>query len=517
MRKSAHEKRIEAKRKGAQDITMTMEDLMLLLLDGGPKDQRQANPTQRAFIYDPDRIKGYMGPAGCAKTSTLCAGEWLRALLTPGHKGLVARANYNDLMDTTGLRMTEMLNRLPKGVLLDRDKSPPMKWYIEPVPTMSPEGDILCDDASTFTFMGLQDGLGSYEFDSAIIDEVAEVDEARVHEVNTRLRNLPKSWPAGFEAYAINMAYNPPDKHHWLYTACTGKDYQERKVKEPWIKLYVPNSRENIRNLPAGYYENLAKSLPEDMRLRLIEGLWGSTFEGQPVYPQFKYDLHALVGVAAKYDPYSTLYRFWDFGFRHPVCLFAQIDDQGRLLILREKQGQNMDIHEFAPLIKTLTEKWFPGARDIRDYGDPAAKQQKDTGSTLVALSRHGITLRYKRSFIDDGLREVRLWLERMIGGEPAIQFDREFCPILCDAMRGGYHYPKELGGAADAKPEKDGFFDHSADAFRYGVINVFGSGVDFNSVSSLPASLEYSPEADDDLRGLQLVNDYMRQFDRKG
>lgn len=499
MRKSAHEKRIEAKRamKGGADVSITMDELMLLLLDGGPKEKRAANPTQRAFIYDPERIMGYMGPAGCAKTSTLCARAWLRALMTPGSKGLVARANYNDLMDTTGLRMTEMLNRLPKGVLLDRDKSPPMKWYIEPIPTMSPEGDVLCDDASTFTFMGLQDGLGSYEFDHAAVDEMAECDEARIHEINTRLRNQPKSWPDGCEAFSIGGAFNPPDKHHWLYAATTGKNYKEQVVAKPWMKLYVPQSRENIRNLPQGYYENLARSLPEDMRVRLIEGFWGSTFDGKPVFPQFKYELHALHGIYEKYDPYTTLYRFWDFGYRHPVCIWAQIDTEGRLLTMREEQGENIDIDAFAPRIKMLTERWFPGARDIRDYGDPAARQKKDTGSTLTTLSKHRITLRWKISGIDEGLRTIRLWLERMINGEPAIQIDRQHCPILCDAFRGGYHYPKELGGTADAKPEKDGFFDHSADAFRYGVINVFGSGVDFNDLSSLPASVEYDATQD--------------------
>jgi hypothetical protein len=496
MRKSALEKLVEAKRKRPKPESMTLDELMLMLLDGGrSKATREANPTQRQFIYDSTRIKGYMGPAGCAKTSTICAGGWLRALMQPGSKGLVARANYNDLTDTTALRMQEMLNRLPKGVLLDRDKSPPMKWWIDVVPTMSPEGDIICEDPAQITFMGLQDGLGSYEFDWAALDEAAEMTEQRVHEVNTRLRNRPGSWPADFEGYSLGLVFNPPDKSHWLYRACTGRDHQDRMKSEPWIKLFVPQPRENVRNLPSNYYENLAMSLPEDMRIRLIEGLWGSSFEGQPVFPQFKMAIHSIEGVYEKYDRYSTLYRFWDFGFRRPVCIWAQMDMEGRLLVMREKMGENQDIHEFAPLCRKLTEQWFPGVNDIMDYGDPAVRQQKDTGSTLVALTQHQITMRYKTSSIEEGLRAIRLWLERMINGEPAFQFDKRNVPILIDAMRGGYHYPSATGGPGELKPKKDGFFDHPADAFRYGIVNVFGGGVDRNQIEALPQSIEYDGE----------------------
>lgn len=503
MRKSAYEKLIEARRKKQTEEAVTYEDIRLLLLDGDrPKDQRQANPTQRAFMDDPTRVKGYMGVVGCAKTSTGCAGAWLRALFQPGSQGLIARANYNDLMDTTAKRMTEMLNRLPKGVLLDRDKSPPMKWYVESIPTMSPEGDILCDDPSQFTFMGLTDGLGSYEFDHIFIDELTEVERARFHEADSRLRNIPRSWPEGVEAYSLSGAFNPPSKDHWLYTVCTGRDYQDRLIEKPTMKLYQPQPNENIRNLPKGYYEELRKTMPKDMARRLIEGQWGSTYKGKPVYPQFSHEIHVRDDVYRRYDPYSTLFRMWDFGFRHPVCIFGQLDMEGRLLIMKEIIGKNQDIHEFAPYVNTMTNKWFPHVRDIIDYGDPAARQNKDTGSTLMALTKYNITLRYKVTTIDEGLRTIRLWLERLINHEPAIQFDREGCPVLIAAMEGGYAYPEDLGGTADHKPVKDGFYDHPADAFRYGCVNIIGTNVDYASVSGLPPSVEYDANQDPERHG---------------
>lgn len=106
------------------------------------------------------------------------------------------------------------------------------------------------------------------------------------------------------------------------------------------------------------------------------------------------------------------------------------------------------------------------------DYGDPAVTQKKDTGSTLAQLSKEAITMRYRTSGIEEGLRIIRTELERTIEGEPSIMFDRKGCPLLIQAMRGGYHLDDE-----GVKAVKDGFYDHLADAFRYGCINIFVSG----------------------------------------
>ena len=472
MRKSNLEKLREARRKKQATQAMDLEGLMKLMLAGHlPEEERIINPTQREFIYDPTRLKAYMGAAGVAKTSTLVCGGLLRALLQPGSKGFIGRHDYNDLMDTTARRAEEMLQALPKGVLVDRDKSPPMKWYIQPV---IPDGDI-----SEITFMGLKDAIGSYEFNWALIDEADECDEKRVLEVNTRLRHRGGN-------YMLALAFNPPPTTHWLYTACTGKDSQGRKAKDPLFKLYLPKKGENDQNLPPGYHDILRSQLPEDMVMRLVEGQWGAVFPGQPVYRQFKYDIHSTFGLP--YEPYSTLYRFWDFGYRHPVCLWAQLDFEGRLLILREHKRENVEVRPFAAEVQALTKRWFPDQEeDIIDFGDPAARQKKDTGSTLVHLSQEGITLRYRTSTIEEGLRIGRQMFEQLIDGKPAIQFDRSYCSYIIDAFRGGYRMDDK-----GEKPFKDGFYDHGADAFRYGLINLFGAGKPLN-VNSLPDNIAFS------------------------
>lgn len=488
MRKSARERLQDEARLLEANSQQTLDfDALLELLLGG-----KLNPTQRAFIYSPDRIKAYKGPAGCAKTSTICAALLARALLQPGFKGLVARYDYNDLMDTTALRLEEMLQRLPPGVLLDRDKSPPMKWWIRcAVPGAE-------STPSQITFMGLKEHLGSYEFNAAIIDEADEVEEARVHEVNTRLRNRGGD-------YAVMLAFNPPDKHHWLYTACTGKDFQDKPRGAPTMTLFEPNSRENSANLPADYYEQMAKTLPEDMRQRLVNGEWGSSFSGEPVYREFSPRLHVFDDLKYKPGTSSPVLRFWDFGYNRPCCIWAQIDpEDGGLNVLEEYLGDKQEVISFAREVKSRTLKY--GSGFVVDYGDPAVAQKKDTGQTLALLNTEGITMLYRTSRIEEGTRRIRLLLEQLSRGKPLLRFSRTGVPILIAGLRGGYRLDP-----TGQKAVKDGYYDHECDAFRYGVVNIFDdqggisstTGTELNptlrraSMNTIPDSVEYDPSQD--------------------
>jgi hypothetical protein len=478
LKKSLREKLEEKKRGGigGPPVQLDLTGLMKLMLAGHlPEEKRKINPTQREFIFDPTREKAYMGAAGVAKTSTIVCAGLLRSFLMPGSLGLIARADYNDLMDTTMKTAEEMLNRHPalRAALVDRDKSPPMKWWIRPA---------VGDDISQITFMGLKDNIGGYKFHWAALDEADEIDEKHVHQVNSRLR-------ADGHSHSLMLAFNPPPKEHWLYTACTGRNFKDQKIAEAIYKLYTPRPNENDENLPEGYHEALAKTMPEDMVARLVRGEWGAVFPGQPCYPQFKYDLHTSFDLP--YDEFAPLYRFWDFGYNHPYCCWAQLDFSGRLNILHELKCESIEARPFAARVKMEQELRFPNHEQVIDYGDPAARQKKDTGSTLVELSQEGIQLRYRIATITESMRTVRVCLERIVDGLPLIRFDRAGCPVLISAMRGGYRLDDVVNKTTGERvPLKDGYYDHPADAFRYGVFNLFGGGM--TSFGNLPDSIAY-------------------------
>lgn len=451
----------------------SLDDLIRMLMADGPQHTRTFNPTQGLYIKSDDRYKAYMGPAGSGKTTVGVVEVILKAMLVPGSKYFIARKNYNDLLDTTMRTAVKVLNRLPAGTLLERRKMPPEKWYLKPMVRRKGADE----EPSEITFMGLTDSVGSYEFNGGFIDEADEVEEQYVNEMKGRLRYKPyPTYPD--ENYSIGMAFNPPSMSHWLHRSCTGKDEVGNDVQTPWIKLFRPTPRENIANLPKGYYESMTDSLPEELRQRLVDGVWGSTFPGKPVIRQFRRHLHVAPNLTYKF---GTIFRFFDFGYNHPACLWAQVHRNGSLQILREYKGSMIEGQAFAEDVLAKTADWFPDATRFVDYGDPAVAQHKDTGMMLSILNKAGIKLMYQRTSFDLSLNLLRKRFEQLVDGKPAVLID-ESCTTLIDGLTGGYHF-KDDG----VTPHK-GLYDHLIDALRYGVWNIYGSTL--TSVKDLPNSV---------------------------
>jgi hypothetical protein len=268
---------------------------------------------------------------------------------------------------------------------------------------------------------------------------------------------------------------------HWLYTECTGLDVTGNKVKEPSMVLYKPQPTENQRNLPKGYYEQMAQTMSLELLQRYKDGQWGNTYPGEPVIRQFKRSLH--VRPKLEYRG-GTIFRFWDFGYNRPAVLFAQLATDGRLQILGEFLGHHIEGTKFIETVVAQTAQRFPGASVFQDYGDPAVAQHKDTGSMLALLNNAGILMRYQRTPFDLSIQLLRKRFESLIEGDPAILVDEQ-CRVLVDGLLGGYHL-KEDG----VTPRKDGHFDHLIDALRYGVYNLFGVATSNLRPDQMPSSL---------------------------
>lgn len=471
MRKSSFEL-WQDKQKQKHGVTQlsSITDLLKLLMDGDrPQEQRRVNPTQLQYAFSDAKLKAYMGPAGSGKTVVGCADIMLKALLMPGTKWFVARRDYNDLMDTTLRTMTNILNRLPEGTLLDRQKSAPQKWWIRPI-VHGANGQMTAP--SEITFMGLSDAVGGYEFTGGFVDEADEVEKNHFFQMVGRLRCKPTpDFPA--ENFSIGCAFNPPSINHWLYTACTGLNAAGNVVPDGKVMdIFRPQPNENQRNLPPNYYEQMGASMPEELRQRYVDGAWGNTYPGEPVIRQFKRSVHVKKDLQFNG---GTLFRFWDFGYNRPAILFAQVAMDGRVQVLSTFLGHHIEGSKFIETVHAQTAQRFPNAEKFVDYGDPAVAQHKDTGSMLALLNNAGVLMRYQRTPFDISMNIIRKRFETLIEGEPAIVID-ESCRSLIDGLAGGYCL-KEDG----VTPRKDGFFDHEVDALRYGIYNLFGVSVGAN------------------------------------
>ena len=97
----------------------------------------------------------------------------------------------------------------------------------------------------------------------------------------------------------------------------------------------------------------------------------------------------------------------------------------------------------------------------------------------------------YQPQSIRHGLKLLRTaFTEYTEDHEPLIQIDQSNCPIFVSALSGGYHMD-ELG----EEPKKDGFYDHSVDTARYGIVGLDDPG---RLRTEKPLnSVEYDPNQD--------------------
>ena len=190
---------------------------------------------------------------------------------------------------------------------------------------------------------------------------------------------------------------------------------------------------------------------------------------GLRIYPDFKDHVHVKDKLQA--IPYRHVCRFWDFGYRHPVCIFAQMNMDDQLIVLDEVFGSDIVILEFGKSIKRKTKHDYPGW-EIDDFCDPAGKFKSDKSqkTTIDILHTLDIWPRHKSSQVQDGINLIRTLLLEREDKTPGLLIDRR-CKITIDAFMGGYTRDE-----VTEEPVKDGFYEHPMDALRYGVINLFST-----------------------------------------
>jgi len=190
---------------------------------------------------------------------------------------------------------------------------------------------------------------------------------------------------------------------------------------------------------------------------------------GLRIYPDFKEHTHVKENLQA--IPYKDVFRFWDFGYRHPVCIFAQVNDDDQLVILDELFGTDVVILEFARSIKRKTKKDYPGFK-VKDYCDPAGKFKSDKSQRTTIDIMHTLDIwpRYKASSVSDGINLLRTIMLEREDGTPGLLVDRK-CHVVVDAFLGGY-----VRNEVTEEPVKEGFYEHPMDALRYGAVNIFST-----------------------------------------
>lgn len=393
---------------------------------------------QNEFHRSSSRYKALVGALGSGKTAVGCVEGILQSIEHPGNVGLVARRSLPELKSTTLKRFFEFL---PDPLIISYNKTDRELW-------------IKTNGAPSLVHFGPLDEIGRYksmELGWFFLDEADQTTEDHWLTLcgRLRLKNIP--------AFGM-LATNPTSTSHWIY---------KKWVVNPTegYEIFRSKTSDNEVNLPAGYLDELRKTYPEDWQKRYLDGHFGVLQSGDPAFPDFTEAEHVK-----KIDPIKGLpiIRGWDFGKKHPCCVFCQIDELGRLRIYRTLKGENRDIYEFADMVlaqsRTHFNYWFL-RNEFEDYCDIAGKQEHDSGKpsiTILQSKRVFPTARYSR--IEARVREMRKMMREKLSGVPRILIDP------CNQ----YGIEAFMSACIDdeGKIKKEGYFDHFLDCVGYIVHN---------------------------------------------
>jgi hypothetical protein len=193
---------------------------------------------------------------------------------------------------------------------------------------------------------------------------------------------------------------------------------------------------------------------------------------GNRVYPAFQKSTHMISDFTP--DNSKRLYRSIDFGYRTPVVLWGQLHN-GNLIIFSEWIGENATISEMVRAIIAMDEEYNLTEEHFEvTFCDPAGAAQTDQGISSVerlkveyrAVTGFEMKIRYRPSSVLTGIDIVREKLKNAANEISLFVSDR--CSrTIADFGR----YVKKKGSE---EPKKDGVSEHTMDALRYMVINIF-------------------------------------------
>lgn len=171
------------------------------------------------------------------------------------------------------------------------------------------------------------------------------------------------------------------------------------------------------------------------------------TFEGKPVYEDFRKAVHSVPGLIEP-EPGLPLLLGWDFGLT-PACVLAQLVGR-QLRFLHEFIETDGSISKLSPKVwEFLRINFFPWSSNANEkifsWIDPAGFQrsQVDERTCAQIIKKCG----FQRVFpgpVDWEARRtaVETFLVGMDKGEPRLLVSEEGCPVLTEGFNGGYKYP---------------------------------------------------------------------------
>ena len=435
-------------------------------------------PTIAKFMPSDAQMRVLMGPVGSGK-SVGCCFELIRRAANQmpdprtgkrRSRAAVVRETARQLQDTT---IKTFLDWFPPGVC-GRYMRTTKTYFFE-------VGDIECE----IMFRALDDAddvanLNSLELTFAWFNECRDIHPDIVDAMSKRIGRFPSAKDGGPTWFGMWGDTNPPTMDTWWYYQMEHLDPKDGVSENDngWEVFKQPSGRsdeaENIENLPEGYYTTQGRS--EEYIRVFIDGEYGLSTAGQPVYKYFRPDYHmAKAPLKPIMNGVRPVIVGMDLGLT-PAAVIGQQDARGRALILDELVSFDMGVQRFVrTLLRPLLNERFSGC-PVLVVVDPAGVQraQTDERSAVDIIRAEGLRVVPARTNrVSARLNAVDDFLMRHVDGDSAFLVDPR-CTRLKAAMMGGYRFDKN--GGID-KTGAAGKHSHVAEALQYLMLHIGNAG----------------------------------------
>jgi hypothetical protein len=461
-------------------------------------------PVSRAFYNDDgSRYLALMGPVGCGKTST-CIMKRMRmaALMPPDKDGwrrdyvVIVRDTYRSAAKSTLVSWQEWFPKTTPGGNWTGGDDRPVTHVLR---GELPDGTRF---EATTEVVGLNGNrveavMRGKNFSSAWINEASDLPRDVLTYLSQRLGRFPQiSTLQGRQPFAqLIMDFNAPDNDHWLKSVCIDDPlpglafYQAPPgmVRRADGSYALNPLAENVRALPANYYQNMVAAEEDWYIRRFVMNEWGYSRDGLPVYAEYFDERIHVAKAPLKPDLSRALMVGIDgstAGLRPAAVLFQVMGDGGIRVYREIVPGQGYGAARFADLVMAEISAGFSGAPALSVWADPASQYGADREGGQMAFCDIVSTILGVPVMIPfNGSNEIGLRLEavknelRPGGLRPPLLIDPS-CKMLIRGFASNYRFKRRAPHSStpwDVVPDKSAASADVHDALQYGIGGVRG------------------------------------------
>jgi len=454
--------------------------------------QYNATETALKFHRSMATVRGMRGPRGCGK-SVASIQELIKLMRCqePFHgvretRMVIIRNTYPELRSTTIKTWEDWMSPELFPVVYGSPVTCQVEFPLD-------DGTRVKSEVMFLSMDKVKDirKLKSLEATWVYINEACEVPHEVLDMALLSVGRYPSKARGGPTRSGVIMDTNPPDEDHWWYETfeILKPDGYEQFVYEPAMFLegdldLRPNPNADyihLQSLGYEYWRRAAEGKGRQWILAMVCGMYATTAQGKPVYPEYKDNFHFSPEPLEVYSG-IPIFTGWDLLVTalQPALVVCQMTPRGQLRVLSELVGHDMGIRQFTTdaVVPMLSQK-YPGI-PILGTGDPAGSVRSGTNEQTCydVLREFGfkITPAISNAFMTRR-ESVAKYLLKQVDGQPGLLLDPS-CQILRKGFLGKYCYERvQVTGEATFKPEpnKRSVYSHPHDALQYACLGLMG------------------------------------------